>query len=356
MRDVALHFAFPSGVLTYACPSCDQRCCKTGALALLPEERQRVVQRYPALELVAPLSTDEVASVATPCSGCWFLAGQRCTLVGADGGALRPRACSLYPWNLFGLHGTTLVVAPHPLCPLGVVRQGGTTHAEVLELLAGLGAAGAPPEVLRRGDPPEALALERLLREAAGAAIAEGRNPVQLLAFSELATGAFLGGGTEALGHLAAADVARHEADVTARLGAMAVALGVDMPAVGTLARLGPTFAAWAPILRLFALEEVPLARLPSVLLALLLYAAEWQAGRPERPVLPQTLTQLIGALRPRLELLAAWDSPWRGAAVPELDVSPGDLPSRVALPRLSREPLARQAQLQRLAAAYRSA
>src|SRR5688572_7172164 len=78
--DIGIFFAFPDGALAYDCASCDQRCCKTGGLAVFPNERALLVKRHPALELVGQPS-DGIAVYATPPSGCFFLAGDRCSLL-----------------------------------------------------------------------------------------------------------------------------------------------------------------------------------------------------------------------------------------------------------------------------------
>ena len=111
--DVDIHFAFADGVLQYDCASCDQRCCKTGGLVLFPSQRELLLKRYPALELVAPVTTTGIDIFATPPAGCWFLADEQCRLSGDS--SLRPGACALFPFNLFGLLGETLVVAPNAL-------------------------------------------------------------------------------------------------------------------------------------------------------------------------------------------------------------------------------------------------
>jgi hypothetical protein len=349
VSDVAIHFAFPSGVLTYDCPSCDQRCCKTGGLPLFPREKERIVATYPALELVAPQGAEQIGVFATPCSGCWFLAERRCTLTTAHGGALRPYACTLYPWNLFGAHGETLVVAPHPLCPLSVEPGGGTTHAFVLDLLQKLGAAGAPPSPVRSTDPPGALALERVIRDACTAAITDGLGPLELLAFSDLATRSFSKG---QLGDLDLTHLDATTAEAGDRMGAMADVVGVQLPSAAVLAELAPTIAAWTPSLRLFALEHVSLSRLPDAMTALLLYAAHWQSERPGRRLLPQTLTQMLGSLGETIAVLASWDEPWTGETVETLGLRPGATPSAVVRPRLAKDPLERARQLRLVARA----
>jgi hypothetical protein len=367
MSDVPVHLAFPDRVLRYDCDACDQRCCKTSGLAVFPAEREALIRRHPALELVEPAAPGAITVFATPPSGCWFLDGPRCSLVARSGDVHanrrhdpgRPRACTLFPFNLFGTVGDALVVAPNGLCPLWVEPGAGVGHAEVLELLAQLGAAGAPPPVLR-ADGDASLPLERVVRDAATASLTEP-SPLPLIAFTELATAATLEHGDPERAMVGQGAIGETIEALEATLTVLAGVVGVPVPADADLADVAPTLAAWTPTLRLFAFEHVPIGSLPRALLALTLYAAHWQALRPERRLLPQTLMQMIGSLGPTLELLAAWDQPWRGGPVDGLPLRDGELPS-VALaealapmPEDSAATFDRTALLRRLADAHRA-
>ena len=346
--NVDIHFAFPDGALNYDCRRCDQRCCKTGRLSVFARERVRLLGVSPALELVAPPSAPGDGSFATPPSGCWFLTGDLCTLAASHGGALRPIACTLFPFNVFAKYGSTLVVAPNSLCPLQVRPHHGVTHADVIESLAQLGAAGPSPTSVRVGDPPDALALERLLRDAVGSVIS-GPTPLPLLALAEFATETFVGGGIEALALLDLRTAELAVGPLQERLNYYAAILGIDPPDAAAWATVTAIFAAWMPSLRLLALAATPLGRLARAQSALALYLAHWCALRPGRAPLPQTLAQLANTMGPLCDLLSRWDEPWAGERVSWLALEPGE-PLCTVESHLSVEPVARQRQLWALA------
>lgn len=324
-----IHLAFPDGALAYDCPRCDQRCCKTGHLAVFPREHDRLVRLRPALELVAPPTQSAIGFYATPPSGCWFLEGSRCEQFTAHGGALRPLACTLFPFNLFALHGDTFVVAPNPLCPLEVRPGDGIAFADVVEVLGTVGAAGAPPTPVRLGDPPDALVLERLLRDATRSALSEA-TPLKLLAFASLASRSFAAGG---VGELAMVDlhlVDAEEYEVRARWLEHAEVLGIAAPGDAALAAVAPQVAAWMPSLRLFCFDGIGLGPLARAFEAFALLAAHWAELRPGRPVLPQTLAQLATSLRPICALLALWHEPWAGPRLDHPHIDPGMPPAEL--------------------------
>lgn len=337
MGAVQIHFAFPSGALRYDCQSCDQRCCKTGLLALFARERPALALLAPALDLLAPRRLGELTLASTPYSGCWFLAEAACQLerIETPTRRVRPSACRLFPFNLFALHGEVLVVGPNALCPLALTSADGVTHAQCAQALGEIGLAGPPPLAVRCLDPADSLVLERVVREAAAAAVAAPPDsPLPFLAFVAAATQAFCAGGVPGL---AAMDLAR--ADELApvlerRLATFAAILGVATPAPQSLAAIGRLLAAWTPSLRLFALDALPLTQLPLALLAIALFIAHWQSLRPARPVLPQTLAQLVSSMSETVALLAQSDP----AALEQLAA------------RLPKEPLARAHELRRLA------
>jgi hypothetical protein len=325
-----IHLAFPDGTLVYDCDDCDQRCCRTGKLSVQPAERQRLVRLRPALELVAPPVGADTGSIATPPSGCWFLDGSRCELVSENGGAMRPLACTLFPFDVFALHGESIVVAPNPLCPLRIRKSGGIGFRDVMELLgSSVGPVGAPPTRIRYADPPDALALEVVLRDAAGTGVRE-RTPFALFGLVELATRAFVEGG---VGELAVLDL-RHvglEAEAARlRWERGAHVLGFEVPDEHALTMVTAPLAAWMPSLRLLALEAVPLERLGRAFESLGLLAARWSALRPGRALLPQTLSQLAASLAPLCDLVGRWDEPWSGPPLPELGAQPGTPLARV--------------------------
>ncbi len=343
-----VYLAFGDRLLAYDCPSCDQRCCKTGSLPLFAQERQRLVQHSLALELVAPAELDTVSLHAAPCSGCWFLSAGRCRLEDAGAARTRPSACRLFPFNIFGLLNGTLVVAPHPLCPLEVKPGAGVAHAEVLRILEETGAAGGAPVLLRAPATAEIFTLERVLRQAAQASLGE-QSPLPLVAFSELATQAFLQGGEAELARLDVGMLPQAIEAAHARLARYATIVGIASPDASSLATVAPLLAAWMPSLRLFALNGFPLALQPRAILALCLYTAHWQSLAPTRRLLPQTVAQILSALEPVVALLAASEEPWGGAAVPSFGVVPGLRTDECLLHRLPADPWQRQDTLGRL-------
>jgi hypothetical protein len=302
VSDVEIFLAFPDGGLRYDCRACDQRCCKTGVLPLFPNERESIVRQHPALELVAPGHADGVALFSTPCSGCWFLADGRCTL--ADGAHLRPQACTLYPWNVFGRLGNALVVAPHPLCPLTVAPGRGVTHREVVQLIGRLGAAGGPASMLSAAHGPGRLVLERLVRDVATACLND-ETPFRVLAFSQLAGQAFLDHGPAGIAEMPLERLDEVAGELEQRAARMARAGRLSLDGAAW-AKVTPLFAAWLPSLRLFAFDEAPLHALPAACLALAVEMAHWQTLAPERALLPMALAERAASAWPRLGELVA--------------------------------------------------
>lgn len=356
MSDTRVYLAFPDGVLNYECSSCDQRCCKTGGLAVLPQEREQLVRSHPALDLVAPPPGPGIEIIATPISACWFLEDCRCTLLqrGADRHNRkhtppRPSICTLFPFNLFATLGETLVVAPNSLCPLTTRGRGGVTHAEILELVRQVGPVGQGSAV-RTLDGERLVLLENVLCAAAGAMLDE-MTPLPFLAFTALATEAHMSGGDAALMALQV-DHLDLESSVD-RLEQMAEIVGIPVPTTDAFTQITPLVTAWSPSLRLFALEGVPLHRLPEAQLALSLYAAHWQSLRPSRPFLPQALAQMASALSQTLTLLATWDDPWPAADAGCLIF--GEPPSETVTLRDLGEPGVERAQRLRVLATARA-
>jgi hypothetical protein len=352
--DIGIFFAFPDGALAYDCAGCDQRCCKTGGLVVFPGERALLVRRHPALELVgAP--EEGIAVYATPPSGCWFLSGGRCSLLGTGAAEHntrhappRPVACTLFPFNLFGNVGNTLVVAPNGLCPLHVRPGAGVAHADILDLLTRVGAAGTPPAPLRTGD-DAVMALEQLLRDAAAASLEEP-SPLPLLAFSYVATERYLTAGPAGLADLDLAHLLDLIGAYDDLLAEYAAVLGVPKPGADTLAAIAPLFAAWSSTVRLFGFGHLPLRLVPRAMLALVLHVGHWVEQAKGRAVLPQTLLQMVSSLGPTLELLATWHEPWSGATVP--GVTRGVAPAGTVT--LATDPVERGFALRRLAGARR--
>lgn len=355
---VDIFLAFPDGVLAYHCDTCDQRCCKGSGLPTFPADRDALLAQHPALELVSSPMPEAIEVLSTPPSGCWFLDGTRCTLL-HDGEpqmntvhtSPRPSYCTLYPFTRLGWLGSTLVVAPTGRCPLVVEPSRGVTHAQITQLLSTVGAAGLPPLTLR-AHAPNSLPLERVIRDAAAASLAEP-SPVPLLAFSRLATGAFLAGNlqrlsTEEMPH-ALADLHRHLDIITA-------VIGLEPLNNRDLAAVAPLLAAWTSVLRVFNWSHLPLSQLPGALLALAAYAAHWQRERPQRAMTGGALMEMSDAMGAVCELLGTWCEPWTGAPHEELGLQPGDVPAEVlsqwshgALPPAQLE--TRALQLHRLAA-----
>ncbi len=266
--------------------------------------------REPALELVAPAHRASPAPFATLCSGCWFLEAGRCRLL--RDGKLRPRACTLYPWNVFGRLGAALVVAPQALCPLEVVPGGGVQHAEVRRLVERLGAPGEAPVQIRAafgpGESQAALGLERRVIEAVGRHLGDP-TPWRLLAVTQLWTAVF---GREGVGELAdlpdldPGAIADAAEALEARAGKAARQLGLPAPRPPSLGAVTPIFAAFLPTVRLFSFGDVPLEALPGATLGLALILTHWQALAADRPVLPQAVVQLAHDHRDACRALAA--------------------------------------------------
>jgi hypothetical protein len=355
---INVHLAFPDGALSYDCATCDQRCCKTGALVVFPAERAALTRAYPALELVAPSTTAGIAAYAAPPSGCWFLDGAECRLVGEPAprdrpprGSLRPIACTLFPFNLFGQLGDALVVAPNGLCPLQVRRTGGVSHAELLGLLGRVGAAGEPPLPLRPAAPPDLLLLERLILDAAATSLEEP-SPVPLVAFSHVATATYSSRGAAGLESLDLGGLRDTIEGAYDQLDRFAAIIGVPSPTDASLEAIAPLLAAWTPAVRLFGLPRVPIERLPTAVLALAVYLSTWHALAPERPLLPQGMLQMVSSLAPTIELLCAWHDPWESGELPGLPARDGVAPAEWREPVLSVDPVERGTQLRRLALA----
>jgi Fe-S-cluster containining protein len=357
-EQINVHFAFPDGALAYDCAACDQRCCKTGSLVVFPAERASLVQAHPALELVGPPTTASIAAYATPASGCWFLDGARCQLLGSPNrrdntahGDRRPVACTLFPFNLFGQLGETLVVAPNGLCPLEVRRSEGIRHADVLDTLKQVGAAGEPPLPLRPEAPRELVILERLILDAATASLEEP-SPVPLIAFSHLATETFTRRGVDGLEALDVSGLSDAIEGAYEQLERFAAIVGVPPPADATLEAVAPLLAAWTPVVRLFGMSRVPLERLPDAMLALTLYLSTWHALAPQRRLLPQGVMQMVSSLGSTIELLCAWDDPWQAGELPGSTAADGVPPAECIEPMLAADPVERGTQLRRLALA----
>ncbi len=352
---INVHLAFPDGVLAYDCAVCDQRCCKTGALVVFPAERQSLIRRHPALELVTPPILEGITAFATPPSGCWFLEGSDCSLLDSANhenntvhSAMRPVACTLFPFNLFGQLGDTLVVAPNGLCPFEVRRDGAVSHAQVLEVLDRVGAAGEPPLPLRPDAVGDQIALERLILDAATTSLDEP-SPVPLIAFSKLATDAFLEHGADGLERPDVGSLDETVADLYARLDLYARIVGVPSPDDATLEAIAPMLAAWTGTLRLFGFPRTPIGQLPYAVLGLSLYVATWHALAPQRPLLPQGLMQLVSSLAPTIALLNAWSLPWAAGDVDGVPLRNGATPEQCLTDHLPDDPLERNTLLRRL-------
>lgn len=352
-QGINIHFAFPDRAFAYDCGSCDQRCCKTGTLAVSPRERPLLERLHPGLELAAREMAGDIACFVTPLSGCWFLLDARCALCDAHtitpANAARPSACSIFPFNLFGTYQQSLVVAPNPLCPLPVHPGQGLSHEEVLKSINDYGAAGSLPPPLRTADPDGGIALERVVRHAAGAGL-DTPSPTLLIAFERLATDAFMRGGRSALASLDLAPLDDIAFELEREFLRMSMVVGVPMPPQASLNACNALLAAWTPALRLFGFEDAPLTRLPRLILALTLYVAHWHSLSRERTVSPHALMQLLNSLRPNLAFLAALDVPWPAASVETLGLVKGSVPNvDEIVERLPVDPLARTAALRGL-------
>ncbi|MEZ4271351.1 MAG: hypothetical protein R3C68_07935 [Myxococcota bacterium] len=317
---IDIYFAFPDGAMTYDCATCDQRCCKTGSLAIFANERQKLINRHPALELVAPTQTSGIELFSTPITGCWFLENNQCRLLSSTDwqhnrhhSPERPSACTLFPFNLFGSLGKTLVVAPNALCPLGIAPGEGVRHTDISELLRRLGAAGAPPQQLAHHAAGQNI-LERLIRDAASASLQE-ESPLPLLAFQSLLTKAFVDKGIDGLEDLPLDILGETIESYHQGLLQFCELIGTALPNKNTLAQIAAPIAAWTPMIRLFGLDHVALEQIPRALLGLVGYVAHWVSLNPSRILLPQTIMQILSTQRSVLGLWAAWEKPWPGAS-----------------------------------------
>ena len=349
MNDIAIHLAFPEGVLRYDCAGCDQRCCKTKGLAVFPGERAPLLTVHPALELVSDGNSAGIDILATPSSGCWFLEDALCAIVTSPTPAIRPVSCRLFPFNIFGLWKDTLVVAPNALCPFEVVDDGsGISGAEILALLQAYGAAGAPAEQLAP-DSADAgrLVLERLIRHAAGASVAE-ISPLPLLAFQRITADAFAKGDAKGLDDVDTGRIDEVQGHIDESLVRIAEVIAVPMPNDDAFAAIAPLFAAMTPALRLFIYNTLAPPEVSRRLEILALYAAHWQNLRPARKLNAQTLMQLATSLAPQLALLAAWETPWPKRGVKTLGLKKGQPPA--ATVNLPKPPAQRSLRLLRIA------
>lgn len=290
-----IFFAFPDKTLRYDCVECDQRCCKTGGLAVLPAERNTLLTRHPGLELVTPSPPGGVEIFTTPMSGCWFLEDAKCSLASTN---LQPAACQMFPFNMFGMLENTLVVAPNGLCPLVIAPGEGHGHEDLAQQLGTLGAAGAAPQMIER--PEGAIALERLIANAAAGSLME-ESFVPLIAFSAIAGEAFRAQGANALLNLSLAQLPARIASLADQVDSEANQLGISVPSDESIITVAPLLAAWTPSIRLFGFDASDFHELPMIMLRLGLHLAHWQSLRPERRLLPQTLLQMVSALRPNL-------------------------------------------------------
>jgi hypothetical protein len=336
MTSTPVFLAFPDGALAYDCSGCDQRCCKTGTLAVHREDVAPLIQMHPALELVASSNGHGTHLFATPLQGCWFLKDTRCSLVTEGDGhsqsqhkAPRPRNCSLFPFNLVGRLGDIIVVAPNGLCPLRVKPGEGMRHEHLLETIA---ATGSPfddtPESLR----PEGAALlplEAAIVHVAQRSLADD-SPLPLLGFTQLITEAHLQNRLEStdLSELPIMiEAFGEEAQVFAEI--------LDLPCLDAqdLSRITPLFNAWTPTLRLFGFNDLPLSCVPRAMLALALMASYWHKLCPDTPIQAHTLLQMVGGLGPTFRLLALWNSPWDGLEIQGW-ILPGQIPRDVISPK----------------------
>lgn len=359
MTDVSLFFAFADGALEYSCSTCDQRCCKSGGLALLAGERAALMRMHPALELVAPADRGPVEVFRTPKSGCWFLRRQACGFVPAAEAPQavagpRPAACSLFPFNSFALLGEMLVVAPSGLCPLQLAGSpgGGVTHAALAETLARSGAAGELPITLMGaadddGGAVSRMQLEQTIRDAAGACVASREaDLLPLLGFMHLTDLSYLReiaqGNPFDPSRVRLEELERTTDRMDDFMRACARTLQLDTPDLPAPTResVAALAAALLPCIRLMACDGVALARLAKTLAVLHLYLEHWVALRPQRSVLPQTLMQLANAMLPTAHMMSAWEEPYAGQPVVVDDATGLTLTSGMAPAEVELAPL----------------
>lgn len=172
-----IHFPFLSGILEYACDTCDAPCCKGASLGI-GRSRELVtltrVQPKIPLFLAPGFYTSSLLSVTSPLEKCWFLDSKtRCRLHKAGGREAKPAGCRLYPFQRLRSIGEAVCVLPDFQCPLSVTSgpsdDGLSGHDELaLEMhRAGIPRGGHAPLPAPRDMPWKlASALERRVVDA----------------------------------------------------------------------------------------------------------------------------------------------------------------------------------------------
>lgn len=130
--------AFPDGAFDYVCAECTALCCRgQGFAGSLRREMPALLSIYPKLGSAAVARQGSLLVFGTPAGRCFFLdEDNMCRIEKDHGKALKPGACSLFPFNKFTRIGKVVAVAPHFICPIRLLvpaRPGSVqgTHADV---------------------------------------------------------------------------------------------------------------------------------------------------------------------------------------------------------------------------------
>jgi Fe-S-cluster containining protein len=305
--DKSVYLAFPDGVFHYVCRECVENCCYRSAEfdGSVGREIQRLVQIYPAMEIMATRRRGDVIAFTTPNGRCYFLnQDNRCEIEVRHGKEIKPSACRLFPFNSYNRLGKTLVVGLNFLCSLRlhVPAQPGQvegTHASIEAHLR------ESPYIeggyydslhqlhLHRGQKPEEILAEEIhFRDACSLALGKARFIETLRAASSEPDrlNSFVSWAAALLGlNLSLRPASRdHIDDLLLALASMLRLNLLSLPAEKRL--------------RVLALSELALR-------LLLTLAGEHPVG-PADAATPKGAYGVLGRLRPALWLLAISDEP----------------------------------------------
>jgi len=136
-----IHLPFVSGLLTYACATCDAPCCKGASLAVgRSRELVSLARVQPNLPLFAApgYAGSPLLSIQSPRDACWFFDDKknRCRVEAVMGRDAKPAGCRLFPFHRIRGAGESLVVLPDFTCPLVVgdepADSGPFSHDEIV--------------------------------------------------------------------------------------------------------------------------------------------------------------------------------------------------------------------------------
>jgi hypothetical protein len=226
-----VHFAFPSGSLTFDCVSCGSQCCRGHGFVLgSTEEPSSSLLNGAALRFfVGPSQKSRGASLVRNCPpACFFLSPSGLCRIHADEGFDRkPETCRLFPFNSFIVVGETLLVLPHPtLCPLQASLRSQPSalsdHDRLFDVMS-----GQTLSTSFQGSAPsqDFLPLERAVQILAAATLAGEEDHSQFFTAHGQLNSTFLSN----------SDQPEPSASMYDRLGSMAAEILGTWPSIGSL-------------------------------------------------------------------------------------------------------------------------